>query len=84
MGPVNSPLLTLPGWIPKAAARWEAECAVMQDKGFISSLFNHGSNSSRRALNVKLFRGGLVSKARRLVYHSTLGLRVKKEEEKKK
>ena len=28
--------------------------------------------------NVKRFRGGLVFKAHRLLYHSTLGLRVKK------
>ena len=31
--------------------------------------------------NVKRFRGGLVCKAHRLLYHSTLGLRVKEEEE---
>ena len=34
--------------------------------------------------NVKRFRGGLVSKARRLLYHSTEGLGVIKEKEKKK
>ena len=32
--------------------------------------------------NVKRFRGGLVFKAHRLVYHSTLGLRVIKKEKK--
>ena len=31
---------------------------------------------------VKRFRGGLVSKAHRLVYHSTLGLRVIKQKKK--
>jgi len=34
--------------------------------------------------NVKRFRGGLVFKAHRLVYHSTLGLRVIKKKKKKK
>ena len=34
--------------------------------------------------NVQRFRGGLVCKARRLVYHSTLGLRVIKKKKKKK
>ena len=34
--------------------------------------------------NVKRFRGGLVFKAHRLVYHSTLGWRVIKKKEKKK
>ena len=33
---------------------------------------------------VKRFRGGLVFKAHRLVYHSTLGLRVTKKKKKKK
>jgi len=32
---------------------------------------------------VKRFRGGLVFKAHRLVYHSTLGLRVMKKKKKK-
>ena len=46
-----------------------------------------GMEFGRNALlrrNVKRFRGGLVFKARRLLYHSTLGLRViekKREEE---
>ena len=34
--------------------------------------------------NVQRFRGGLVSKVHRLVYHSTLGLRVIKKKKKKK
>jgi len=34
--------------------------------------------------NVQRFRGGLVLKVHRLVYHSTLGLRVKKKKKKKK
>jgi len=34
--------------------------------------------------NVKRFRGGLVFKAHRLVYHSTLGWRVIKQKKKKK
>ena len=33
--------------------------------------------------NVKRFRGGLVFKAHRLLYHSTLGLRVTKKKKKK-
>jgi len=33
--------------------------------------------------NVQQFRGGLVFKAHRLVYHSTLGLRVTKKKKKK-
>ena len=33
--------------------------------------------------NVKRFRGGLVFKAHRLLYHSTLGLRVIKKKKKK-
>jgi len=32
--------------------------------------------------NVKRFRGGLVFKAHRLVYHSTIGLRVIKKKKK--
>jgi len=35
-------------------------------------------------INVQRFRGGLVFKAHRLVYHSTLGLRVIKKKKKKK
>ena len=34
--------------------------------------------------NVQRFRGGLIFKAHRLVYHSTLGLRVIKKKKKKK
>jgi len=34
--------------------------------------------------NVKRFRGGLVFEAHRLLYHSTLGLRVIKKKKKKK
>ena len=36
------------------------------------------------ARNVQRFRGGLVFKAHRLVYHPTLGLRVTKKKKKKK
>ena len=37
-----------------------------------------------RFRNVQRFRGGLVCKAHRLVYHSTLGLRLIKKKKKKK
>ena len=42
------------------------------------------SRSYRWLLSVKRFRGGLVFKAHRLVYHSTLGLRAIKKKRKKK
>jgi len=38
-------------------------------------------NAGRRVRNVQRFRGGLVFKAHRLLYHSTLGLRVIKKRE---
>ena len=44
-----------------------------------------GSSQARDRLlhiNVQLFRGGLVFKAHRLLYHSTLGLRVIKKKTK--
>jgi len=63
----------------QAAARWKAEFAAMQDKGFNSGLFNNGFNSSLKAL-----RGGLVCKAHRILNHSTLDLRVKRKKKKKK
>ena len=40
-----------------------------------------GINSARTCRNVKRFRGGLVFKAHRLLYHSTLGWRVIKKKE---
>ena len=42
-----------------------------------------GGGEQLLSRNVERFRGGLVSKAHRLLYHSTLGLRVmkKKKEE---
>jgi len=45
----------------------------------------HRSNHTHRTflhINVKRFRGGLVFKAHRLLYHSTLGLRVIKKKKK--
>ena len=42
------------------------------DKAF---LINGSENSIRPSRNVKWFRGGLVCKAHRRVYHSTLGSR---------
>ena len=48
----------------------------------------HGCSEKRldgnAVLNVQRFRGGLVFKAHRLVYHSTLGLRVIKKKKKRK
>jgi len=62
----------------------------LADKTHTSSSFNaHGVASAKwiehRQLlsrNVKRFRGGLVCKAHRLVYHSTLGWRVIKKKKK--
>jgi len=46
----------------------------------------HATASEHQGKNshVKRFRGGLVFKAHRLLYHSTLGLRVIKKKKKKK
>ena len=42
-------------------------------------------NGTQRSRNTKLFQGGLVFEARRLVYHSNLGWRaIEKEEEKQR
>ena len=42
----------------------------------MSSIEPAGAEEHSLRRNVKRFRGGLVFKAHRLVYHSTLGLRV--------
>ena len=47
---------------------------------FIMTIFSKALPHERR--NVKRFRGGLVFKAHRLLYHSTLGLRVIKKKNK--
>ena len=50
----------------------------------ILALFWESRTSKRVTRNVQRFRGGLVFKAHRLLYHSTLGLRVIKKKKKKK
>ena len=46
----------------------------------LHNMVSHNSTVQRLRRNVKRFRGGLVFKARRLLYHSTLGWRVIKKE----
>ena len=53
------------------------------DSGFGSFLTLADTNPESPRRNLKRFRGGLVIKAHRLLYHSTLGLRVIKRREKK-
>ena len=66
----------VPGFrVQGSGFRVQGSWCRVQDSGF------RGLGSGR---NVKRFRGGLVFKARRLLYHSTLGLIVLKKKKKKK
>ena len=49
----------------------------------IKFIYEPGRYEQLLRRNVKRFRGGLVFKAHRLLYHSTLGLRVIKKKNKK-
>jgi len=49
--------------------------------GVVATATNRAISEQLLRRNVQRFRGGLVSKAHGLVYHSTLGLKVIKEEE---
>ena len=51
--------------------RWDVKSSMMMQEQMIGK-------------NVERFRGGLVSKAHRLLYHSTLGSRVMKKKRMKK
>ena len=46
------------------------------DNTILVSAARYPSSTGPRSRNVKRFRGGLVVKAHRLVYHATLGVRV--------
>ena len=71
-------LYTLPSTLNTQHSSRQVEAWLEQSLGVARDLKAKGSlrQAPPSAPNVKQFRGGLVSKAHRLVYHSTLGLRV--------
>ena len=61
--------------------------AVVRERRYLEEIDLSGSKVSIQEVlrrNVKRFRGGLVLKAHRLVYHSRLSSRVKKKKKQKK
>ena len=73
--------------VPNGALSAEEGCTQEGWRGRCRSRSVSASSACLRVQglgNVKRFRGGLVFKAHRLVYHSTLGLRVITKKKKKK